>query len=302
MAPKTKPGLNAEDDIVVVGARAHPLRDGYHSLLKMRWSGVLATIALLFLALNAVFAVCYMLTGGVVGVRPGVFRDAFFFSVQTMGTIGYGAMYPTSTAANTLVVAESIVGLVLTALSTGIVFARFSQTSGQLIFSDKVTISPMNGVPTLALRIGNDRASTIFEATVRVAVIRTERTQEGVLFYRLYDAKLTRDRSIALARSWTVMHTIDKDSPLFGFTPDACVKDEIELVVSVVGTDDTSLQPVHARRRYGTGDVVWGARLADVLRELPDGRLELDVRKFHDLLPTEPTPEFPYPGKPRVHS
>jgi inward rectifier potassium channel len=284
-----------EDDVVVVGTTRHPLRDAYHSLLKMRWSGVIAAIAVVFLGLNAIFALGYMVTGGVVGVRPGVFRDAFFFSVQTMGTIGYGAMYPQSTYAHMLVVAESVAGLVLTALATGIVFARFSQTTGQLIFSTNITISPMNGVPTLAFRIGNDRASTVFEATVRVAVIKTERTQEGVTFYRLYDAKLSRDRTMALARSWTVMHVIDDASPFFGLTPDLCVKDEVEVAVSVTGTDDTSLQPVHARRRYTMKDILWGSRMADVLSERPDGRLELDVRKFDDVVPTAPTETFPYP-------
>ncbi len=284
-----------DDDIVIVGARRHPLRDAYHSILKMPWSALIAGIAAAFLLINAVFAVGYMITGGVVGVRAGVFRDAFFFSVQTMGTIGYGAMYPQSTAAHLVMVAESVVGLILTALSTGIVFARFSQTTGQLIFSDKVVISPMDGVPTLSFRIGNDRASTIFEATVRVSVIKTEVTKEGVTFYRLYDAKLTRDRTMALARSWAVMHIIDEASPLFGLTPADCRKDELELTVGVTGTDDTSLQPVHARRRYTMKDILWGARHADVLRELPDGRLELDVRKFNEVVPTAPTETFPYP-------
>jgi inward rectifier potassium channel len=288
----------APEEIVVVGATPHPLRDAYHSLLKMPWSGVIAAIAVVFLAANAVFAVGYMVTGGVVGVRPGVFRDAFFFSVQTMGTIGYGAMYPQSTGAHVLVVAESVVGLVMTALATGIVFARFSQTTGQLVFSDKATISPMDGVPTLAFRIGNDRASTIFEATVRVGVIRTEKTREGVLFYRLYEAKLVRDRTPALARSWNVMHPIDEASPLFGLSPEQCLKDELELAVTVVGTDDTSLQAVHARCRYTMKDILWGARPADVLRELPDGRLELDVRKFDEVVATEPTATFPYPREP----
>jgi len=282
-------------DIVVVGAKAHLLRDAYHLLLRMRWAGVLGFIAALFLALNLIFACVYAVTGGVVGAQPGSLRDAFFFSVQTMGTIGYGAMYPSSTAAQTVVVAESVVGLIMTALATGIVFARFSQSTGQLVFSDKACISPMNGVPTLAFRIGNDRSSTVFEAHVRVSLIRTEKTAEGVTFYRLYDLELSRERSPALARSWTVMHPITEKSPMFGASPDSCKADELELAVTVVGTDDVSLQPVHGRRRYTTSDIVWGARLADVLSELPDGRMQLDIRKFHDLVPSEPTATFPYP-------
>jgi len=282
------------DDVVIVGTRPHPLRDAYHLVLRMRIGWLLGLIASVYLLINAIFAVLYFFAGGVTGAS-GSFKDAFFFSVQTMGTIGYGAMYPTGSFANALVTAESIVSMLVTALVTGVIFARFSQSTGQLVFSDKATISPMNGVPTLAFRVGNDRASTVFEARVKLSLIRTEKTKEGMTFYRLVDMKLTRDNSQALARSWTVMHAIDDDSPLFGATPESFEAQEMEFVVTVVGTDDTSLQPVHGRARYGLEDVVWGRRHADVLRELPDGRIELDVSKFDDLIATEPTENFPYP-------
>src|SRR5262249_50698270 len=153
--------------------------------------------------------------GGITGGRAGSFRDAFFFSVQTMGTIGYGAMYPTSDAANALVVAESVVSLIMTALATGIVFARFSRTTGELLFSRYACIAPMDGVPTLAFRVGNDRASTIFEARVTVTFIRTERTREGVLLYRMYDLALVRSHTQALQRSFAVMHRITEQIPFF---------------------------------------------------------------------------------------
>lgn len=282
--------------MIVVGAAAHPFRDAYHSVLRMSWPAMLFGIAGAFLLMNLLFALAFAWAGGVVGVRPGSIRDAFFFSVQTMGTIGYGSMYPVSTAAHAIVVAESVVGLIFTALATGIIFARFSQVTGRLVFSRKATISPMNGVPTLAFRIGNDRASTIFEAQVRVAIIRTEKTSEGVTFYRLYDVELARDRSPALSRSWTVMSPITEKSPLFNATPESCAAGEIELAVAVVGTDDTSLQPVHARHRYPLADIVWGARLADVLSERPDGQIQLDVGRFHEIVETAPTATFPYPS------
>ena len=286
----------AEDEgIVIVGASPHPLRDAYHSLLRMPWWGVLVTIAGMMLVANAVFGGLYTWSGGISGARAGSFRDAFFFSAQTIGTVGYGAMYPTSTTANTLVVAESIVGVIVTALATGIVFARFSQTTSRLMFMSRVCIGPMDGVPTLMLRVGNDRQSTILEATIRIVMTRTEVTKEGMTFYRLIDLPLVRDRSLAISRSWTVMHVIDEKSPLFGLDPESCKLQEVEITASVVGTDDTSLQPVHARRRYEAKDLLWGARPADVLSELPDGRLQLDVRKFDVTMPTQPTETFPYP-------
>jgi inward rectifier potassium channel len=286
------------DGVVVVGVRAHPLRDAYLSLLKMRWSALLGSIACVYLAINFLFALAYVTAGGVHGARPGSLPDAFYFSVQTMGTVGYGALYPETHAANLLVVAESVVGLILTALATGIVFARFSQTTGLVVFSRRAVVSPFDGMPTLALRVGNDRASAIFDAQVRVTLTRTEKTKEGVTFYRMYDLPLVRDRAPALFRSFSVMHRIDDQSPMRTMSPRACAEQEVELLVSLVGTDDISLQPVHGRRRYLDRDIVWGARLADVLREREDGIVELDIRKFDEIVSTEATDGFPYPRKP----
>jgi inward rectifier potassium channel len=289
---------NTDEDLVIVGAPSHPLRDAYHSLLQMRWPSVLAIIAGGTFTLNATFACLYLVVGGIANAQPGSFRDAFFFSVQTMGTIGYGAMYPTTLGSNILVAFESVASIIITALATGIVFARFSQSSGRIMFASKVCIAPMNGKPTLAFRIGNERASTIYEAAVRVVAIKTERTREGMTFYRMEDLRLVRDRSPALQRSFNVMHVIDDTSPLRGSSPESCVTEELELHVSVVGTDDTSLQPVHARVRYLPGDIAFGARPADILTELPNGKLQLDVRKFDDVVPTKPTEDFPYPASP----
>ena len=171
-----------------------------------------------------------------------------------------------------------------------------SATHGRpFVFSEKAVVTPMDGVPTLSFRVGNERGNAIVEAVVRVSLVRTERTAEGMTFYRLVDITLSRDRSPAVARSWTVMHPITKGSPLFGKTPGDLAREEIELIVTLVGVDDTSLQPVHARKTYVDGDFRWGARHADILEEHPDGSIVLDVRKFHDLIPTTPTEDFPYP-------
>ncbi len=289
---RVQPG---QPDVVVVGAGHQPLRDVYHILLRRPWWVTLAIIVGGYLGANVLFAVGYLYAGGVANARHGSFLDALFFSVQTMGTVGYGAMYPQSLAANTLVVAESVAGLVITAIATGMVFSKFSQSTARLEFARWLAIAPMDGVPTLMVRVGNERTNVILEATVRIAMVRTERTREGVVFYRLYDLALTRDRSPALARSWTVMHPITPASPLHGMTPESLKTSEAEFLVSVVGTDDTSLQPVHGRHTYKDTEVLWGARHADVLSELPDGRLQLDVRHFHETVPTKPTEIFPYP-------
>ena len=146
------------------------------------------------------------------------------------------------------------------------------------------------------LRVGNERGNLILEATIRVSLVRTEKTHEGVTFYRMYDLALARERSPAMTRSWTVLHPIVKGSPLFGATPTSVARDEIELMVTVVGVDDTSLQPVHARHRYEHQEIVWGARHADILSEEPDGTIVVDMRNFHEIVPTAPTDGFPYPA------
>jgi inward rectifier potassium channel len=284
--------------VTVVGAPRTTLRDFYYLFLSVRWSGAVAIIVVAYLALNALFAVCYLISGGVAGAEPGSFFDALCFSVETMGTIGYGAMYPVSKAANVIMMIESVTSLIVTAVATGVVFAKFSRSTARVAFSRNVVIGPMDGVPTLMLRVGNERGNQILEATIRVSMIRTEITKEGHKFYRMYDLRLSRERSPAMARSWTVLHPIERDSPLYGATPASVVRDEIELLATLVGTDDTSLQPVHARRRYQDNEIVWGARHADILTEDEDGNLVMDVRRFHEIQPTEPIDDFPYPVAP----
>jgi inward rectifier potassium channel len=281
--------------IRVIGERRRPLRDFYHALLRLPWSVTIAVIAGSFLGWNALFALGFVLTGGVANAHPGSFADAFFFSAQTMGTIGYGAMYPQSMAANILVVAEAIAGLTLTALATGLVFTKFSRSTARVAFTREAVISLVNGVPHLMFRMSNQRGNQIVDAQIRLVLSRTERTAEGTTFYRMYDLTLTRERIPSLSRSWTVFHPIGPDSPLHRCTPEQAQEQSIELGATVVGLDDVTMQTVHANHRYYDRHIVWGARHADVLSEDAAGDLILDLGKFHDVQRTTPTAEFPYP-------
>lgn len=281
-------------EVRVVGVPPPRLRDVYHALLRVPGWAALCAIVAGYLVLNVAFAAAYLVVGGVANAAPGSFADAFFFSVQTMGTIGYGAMYPTTRAANALVVAESVAGLVATAVATGLVFARFSQTRARVLFSARLAVAPLDGVPTIMIRVGNERRNEIVDAVFRLTVMRTTRSVEGVVVYRTEDLALVRDRAPALARSWLVLHRIGSDSPLHGASPEALAAADVEITLAVAGIDDTSLQPVHARHTWLAPTIVWGARLADVVSETPEG-IELDLRRFHELVPTAPTAAFPYP-------
>ena len=272
-------------NIHVVGAPAPGFRDLYHALLRVPWWATLAVIVGGYLLLNGIFAVLYFWTGGIEHARPDSIIDAFFFSVQTMGTIGYGTMYPATAAAHVLVVVESVTSLVVTALATGLVFARFSQTRTRLVFSSRVAIGPLDGVPTLMLRVGNERHGNIVDTQFRLTFTRTIKTAEGVIMYRLEELPLVRSRAPALSRSWNVMHQIVDGSPLHGYDARKFAELDGELQIEVAGVDDTSLQPVHARYTWFAGSVAWSARLADVLSETPDGDVILDLHNFHEIVP-----------------
>ncbi len=280
--------------IHVVGEPAFRLRDVYHVLLRVPWWIALGGIVVAYLALNGLFAALYLVTGGIVNADPTSFLDAFFFSVQTMGTIGYGSMYPGTRFANVLVVAESVTGLMMTALATGLVFARFSQTRAQVAFSSRVAIAPLDGVPVLMIRVGNQRRSQIVGATFRATLMRTTTTREGVVIYRTEDLALVRERAPTLDRSFLILHRIEPGTPLHGETPDSLRARDAELTLAVAGTDETSLQPIHAQHTWLAGSIVWGARLADMISETQDGDVVLDLRRFHELTATRPADGFPY--------
>src|SRR5581483_12122986 len=179
-------------EIRVVGEQRRPLRDFYHGMMRLSWTHTLLVIAAGFMVVNTLFAFGYLFVGGISGARPGSFADSFFFSVETMATIGYGALYPQSVAANVLMVGESIASLVLTALATGLVFAKFSRPTARVVFTRECVISTWNGVPTLMLRMGNERGNQIVDVRIRAVMIRTERLAEGGTFYRMVDLKLSR--------------------------------------------------------------------------------------------------------------
>ncbi|MCU1278690.1 MAG: Kef-type transport system, putative NAD-binding component [bacterium] len=281
-----------EEEIEVVGGKRGLWRDLYHFFLRAPWWVDLLLLSTVFVLVNLLFATAYWSAGGIKDAHT--FLDHFFFSVETMGTIGYGNMYPTTRATHAIMTVEALTQIFLIAVTTGLVFAKFSIPRARVRFSEHPTIGPYDGAPTLQFRIGNERDSRLLEAVVRVVVLRTEKTKEGVTVYRMHDLKLERYRSPYLSRSWTVLHKIDASSLLYQQTPELLARDEVEFILTLNGTDELSVQKLHAQMRYEAKDLRWGARHADMLSERPDGKLRLDMRNFHEVVPTARTDEFPY--------
>src|SRR5579863_1041586 len=279
------------DQTLAIGLRRPWFGDLYHFMLRLSWCSFLLGGVALYLAANALFALLYLLQPGAIrNARPGSFADAFFFSVQTIATIGYGQLVPATFYANLVVTIETATGLMFLALATGLVFARFSLPIARMLFSRVAVIGPHNGQPTLSFRLANVRRNQILQAEVAVTLVRDERTQEGVLIRRFYDLTLARYRSPVFALTFTVMHEIDKDSPLYGASAASLTAQNVELVVTATGIDETIAQRVHARTSYLPHEILWGHRFADVIGWTEDGRRVIDYRRFHDAEPLASAP------------
>lgn len=279
------------------GAPITPSEDGeryfadvYHHLLTSSWPSLLLQIALVFAAINALFALGYFLNAGIQNARPGSFADVFFFSVETMATIGYGKMSPVSLFSHVLMSIEALTGLIGLALVTGLIFAKFSRPTARVRFSRLAVISNRDGAPSLMFRMANVRSNQIVEAQIHVVLARQEFTAEGEEVRRFHDLALSRNRNAIFAYSWTAIHPIRPDSPLFGATPESIAAADADLTVSLTGIDETFAQTIYARYSYNAEDIVWGARLADITTHTPEGDFALDMTKFDEVVPAELSP------------
>lgn len=270
-------------NLVQLNRRRAYLTDIYASLLKMKWRYLLALFAASYLLLNALFATIFLTIGGcITGARPGSWSDAFFFSIQTLSTIGYGGMMPKGDLANTLVAIESWLGILGVATFTGIVFAKFARPSARFLFSRVATIYKRNHVPCLVFRVANERGNYVTEANMRATILLEERTQEGDKMRRLYDLELARSFSPIFALSWMAIHVINETSPLYQMTMKQWTEQEGRIIISMSGIDDVFSQTVHTYHVYSAESVIWNAKLIDVILAQDDGTTILDYEHFHN--------------------
>jgi inward rectifier potassium channel len=260
--------------------------DAYHALIATTWPRFVTVLVLGYTGINAMFAVAYAaVPGTIANARLGSVADDFFFSVQTLATIGYGVMYPQTLYGNVLVAIESTVGILLLPVVTGLVFAKFARPTARVVFSERALITTRDGVPSFVFRMANLRRNQIVDAHARVVLTRAERTPEGESVRRIHDLPLVRNESPLFALTWMAVHPITAASPLAGATAATLEEWNAEIVVSLVGIDETLSQTIHARWSYLPGEIVWGGRYADVLFDLPGGRRRVDYSRFHEIRP-----------------
>jgi inward rectifier potassium channel len=269
--------------VVRKGLKSRILHDIYHRLLHASWSFLLGTVISAYLATNVLFALIYTVLGGIENARPGSFVDSFFFSIQTMATIGYGKMAPISVAANVLVTLEALLGMLFIAVATGLLFAKFARPRARGLFSRNAVVSNYDGVPALMFRMANERTNQVVEAQLKVIVVANEITKEGERLRRMRDLKLVRSDTAVFSLTWLAIHLIDESSPLHGLTREDLVAREAEIVVSFLGYDETFGGAIHARHSYIGDELSYGGRFVDILSRLPDGSRQIDYTVFHDV-------------------
>lgn len=274
-------------NLTVLGAQPYTVRDLYYSLLSASWLQVIGLVTLVYLAINAAFGLAYWLIGGVANADPHSFADHFFFSIHTFGTIGYGSMYPQATAAEVLMTAESLTSLFMNAMVTGLAFARFARPTARVTWSKVACVCDREGVPTLIIRVANERLNHVVDASMKVAIIRAEVTKEGERIRRVVDLELARDTSPSFILTWMVMHPITPTSPLYGLTPEQLAATDSEIIVTLSGLDETLGQTIHSRTSFLPSELRYGERLVDVIGWSQEGprRRVVDLRKFHDTVP-----------------
>lgn len=271
--------------VVKVGLETRYFDDIYHYMMEASWARLIVIIGAVYFATNAIFATLYLVAGdSIAGAEKGSFADAFFFSVQTLSTVGYGVMSPKGPLGGALVTAEAFIGLLGMAMASGLMFSKFARPSARVIFSSRVIVSTRNGKPCLVMRMANGRGNEIIEATLRVSVLKPEVTAEGERMRRFHDLVLTRSQTPLFALTWMVIHEITESSPLFGETEASLQAMNVRIIVTLTGIDSTFAQTIHARTSYFAENIVWGGRFVDVTSQLPDGRLQVDYTKLHEVV------------------
>lgn len=267
---------------------ARPENNFYHWLLGTSWTSFLLLVVFVYLGTNLLFAFGYLACGegAITNAEPGSLLDAFFFSVQTMATIGYGRMTPVGSWPNAIVTFEAFFGIVYSALTTGLAFARFTRPTAGVRFSEVAVVGSHDGVKTLKFRVANDRSSHIVEAQLRLWLIAESMTSEGERYRRSVELQLHRSESPVFSLTWTAMHSVDENSALKEYLGNPDIEQQWHLLITFTGYHESLANQVYARHVYLPRNVQENATFVDIVTVLPDGGRVIDLTNFDKWIPS----------------
>jgi inward rectifier potassium channel len=277
-----------EREIETLGLSQGFWSDLYHRCMTVYWPVFFGSAAALFVALNAVFGFLYSLGHEpIANAAENGTLAYFYFSIETLATVGYGDMHPQTNYGHLIATIEIFTGMCFLAVMTGLIFARFSRLRARFVFANNAVIARHEGQKTLMIRMANARHNMIARANARLWIIRAERTKEGDQLRRFYELKLDRTDHPIFVLSWMLFHVIDKDSPLYRLTASDLTESDALLVLNVGGVDESSAQQLYARHVYSWRDIRWQHRYKDITSVSPQGRFLVDYTKFHQTVPEE---------------
>ena len=260
--------------------------DLYHRSMTVYWPVFFGTAAVIFIVLNMVFAFLYWLGHEpIANVAGNTSFGLFYFSVETLATVGYGDMHPQTHYGHLIATIEIFTGMSVLAVMTGLIFARFSRPRARFIFARNPVVTIHEGQPTLMIRIANERNNSISQAMARLWLVRMETTAEGTDFRRYYELSLDRSEHPMFMLSWSIFHAIDETSPLYRMTPAELAAVDAALTLNVSGVDDNSAQYLYARKLYSHQDIRWNHRYRDITSFSKTGALVIDYSVFHEIVP-----------------
>ena len=263
------------------GLRTDFWSDFAHRCLTARWPVFIAGATLAALAINCVFALLLMLGDKPVANADGDFLHYFYFSIETLATVGYGDMHPQTHYGHVIASIEMFTGVFITAVLTGLIFYRFSRPRARFLFAERAVVARHEGRTSLMIRVANERLNPIVNPSAKLWLSITVVTAEGMEFRRFAEMTLLRSQSPLFVLSWTIIHEIDETSPMFGLDLAALEATQSTILVSIEGHDETSAQSVRARKTYMSTDIVFGERYVDVLEPSDDDSVRLNYTKFH---------------------
>jgi inward rectifier potassium channel len=273
-------------EVVTEGLRPAVFQDLYHFFMSVGWPQLFAIIAGFFLAFDVLFGfIYYLVPGCIANLNPPGFAGAFFFSVETLGTVGYGEMHPQTLYGHIISMIEIFVGLMTLALITGLMFARFSRPRARFLFAANAVVRPIDGRLTLMFRAANARQNVVQEASAHLRMLRDEVTQEGFRIRRITDLSLVRAQHPVFILGWNLMHVIDQASPLKDESADSLNAAATMFILSLSGTDVATGQVLMARHEYSCSAIRWNQSFCDVLAVDADGTVRFDYRKFDEIEP-----------------
>jgi inward rectifier potassium channel len=271
-------------EVNTYGLPKHFWQDLYHHCLTASWPVFFGSIVLVYLLLNTLFALLYLCgSHAIANAEPG-FLSAFFFSVETLATVGYGDMHPQTVYAHLVSSVEMFFGMGSIAVITGLVFARFSRPRARLLFARHPVVASFDGQSTFMIRMANARQNVVIDASAKLRMLRQEITAEGVELRRIHDLPLIRHETPVFSLGWTVMHVVDAASPLYGESAESLSRADSAFILTVQGFDETTSQQMLARQFFSCETVRWQHRYVDVMSVDQEGRHHLDYSKFHDLV------------------